>query len=88
MRKEEDGLYDSQVVKKVPLSSVPPGTKILSTGHAFKVKTNEDGTVKLFKARTVVRGYQAGKDYYPTTYSPVQRRLQCASSLLSLPPWV
>ena len=44
--------------KRVRLSSLPPGTKILTSRMVFKVKRDVNGAVKKFKARWCARGFE------------------------------
>lgn len=76
------GIQSMGVYVLVPRSAVPAGRKIMRGKPVFRLKRNEAGEPMRFKARWVVRGYEAvfGLDYDKTT-SPTMRmesfRLLC-----------
>ena len=78
-KKEMDSLEDLQVYKRVPRSTVPPGTRVYESRWVFKVKA--DNT---HKARLVVGGWGQvpGKDC-GNTYAPVCR-LQSVRMVLAI----
>ncbi len=65
--------FDSFVKNKVfELAVLPPGKNVVGSRYVFKIKRNEDGTIKKFKARIVARGFtqRYGIDY-KETFAPV-----------------
>ena len=78
-KKRMDSLEDLQVYKRVPRSTVPPGTRVYESRWVFKVKA--DNT---HKARLVVGGWGQvpGKDC-GNTYAPVYR-LQSVRMVLAI----
>nr|VWO95649.1 AHL receptor (Quorum sensing LuxR family sensor regulator) [Ganoderma boninense] len=63
-----------EVFDLVPRTSVPVGRKVLTGKPVFRLKRNEHGDPTRFKARWVVRGFEAvfGQDFFRTT-SPTMR---------------
>jgi hypothetical protein len=62
IKTEYDGIKSRNVFKTVPL---PAGQRVLSTKWDFTLKYNKGGSIRKFKARWVVRGFdqRAGLDY-------------------------
>ena len=69
MKKELDALITNGTWKRVKR---PAGKNIISCRWVYKLKRNDDGSVEIFKARLVARGFtqQYGEDFHGT-YSPV-----------------
>ena len=71
MRAEICSLQDNNVWELVEL---PGGRKPVGSKWVFKVKTNEDGDVKRYKARLVAQGFTQVKGAdYDKTFCPVVR---------------
>jgi hypothetical protein len=71
IKTEYDGIKSRKVFKTVP---IPAGQRVLSTKWDFTLKHNKDGSIRKFKARWVVRGFdqRAGLDYdKECLYAPV-----------------
>ena len=72
VKKEYESIKNNKVFTKMKKDKLPAEANIISGRWVFKVKTNKNGGISVFKARLVARGFQAipGIDYNQT-YAPV-----------------
>ena len=71
MGREMQSLKDNEVWE---LTSLPPGKGAIGCKWVYMVKTNSDGSLELYKARLVARGFDQryGLDY-DETFCPIVR---------------
>ena len=85
--KEEEGTF-LKTVRPVPHNKIPPGSNIISSHTLYKLKQNDDGSLKL-KARIAPHGNKDNMKYFLskdcTTCPPTELRI--LESIASLYSW-
>lgn len=74
MEEEFNNLMKHNVFTLIPKSQVPHDRKVLKGRWVYRLKHNEDGSIKRFKSRYVLKGYEQvpGRDFNDT-WAPVCR---------------
>ena len=65
------------VLRYVPLSEVPTGTRLITTKPVYKEKPDMPGVPGRRKVRLTIRGFVEGKDDYGCVWAPVTRHETC-----------
>ncbi|RAL67679.1 hypothetical protein DID88_008420 [Monilinia fructigena] len=81
-KKEIDGLTEKGVFKVVPISDVPPGTRIFKSRFVDEIK-NEGASTEFKKSRLVIQAYNDAEKTTVLTQSPTIQR-SCQRILASL----
>ena len=71
-KREVQSLLENKTFREVKIKDLPSGTRIVSGRWVYKVKSDAEGKITIFKARVVAHGFKTVKGiHYDDTFAPV-----------------